>query len=161
MDSKSFLASLNAFSALDSENLDLISRSAATESYKEGEVILPEGVTGRNIWVICEGAVSVLLRKVDGSKKEIASLQVGDFFGELSMLSDKPTTAEIQATEPTITLRIPHKIIAPILKKNLVLESVFSQKFIQRNLENTRKKMDKVLKDTVNTENSLTTTYQK
>ena len=77
------------------------------------------------------------------------------------MLSNKPTTAEIQATEPTITLRIPNKRIAPILEKNLVLESVFSRIFIQRNLENSRKKMDKVLKSTLITEHSLTTTYHK
>ena len=161
MDSKSFLASVSAFSALDSESLDLISSYAVTEKYRKDEVILPEGVTGRNIWVICDGAVSVLQRKEDGNKKEIASLQAGDFFGELSMLSNKPTTAEIQATEPTITLRIPNKRIAPILEKNLVLESVFSQIFIQRNLENSRKKMDKVLKSTLITEHSLTTTYHK
>ena len=142
MDSKAFLASVRAFSALDSESLDLISSHAVTEKYRETEVILPEGVTCRNIWVICDGAVSVLLRKEAGDKKEIASLQAGDFFGELSMFSNMPTTAEIQATEPTITLNIPHKIIAPILEKNLVAKSVFSRIFIQRNLDNTRKKMD-------------------
>lgn len=160
MDSKSFLASVRGFSTLDSESLDLINRSSVTEKYRKDEVILPEGVSGRNIWVIFDGAVSVLLGKEDGIKKEIASLQAGDFFGELSLLSNKPTTAEIKASEPTITLKIPHTIIAPILKNNLVLESVFSQKFIQRNLENTRKKMDKVLKNTLITENSLTTTIK-
>lgn len=143
MDSKSFLASVSAFSALDSESLDLIGSYAVTEKYRKDEVILPEGVTGRNIWVICDGAVSVLLRKEDGNKKEIASLQPGDFFGELSMFSNMPTTAEIQATQPTITLRIPHKIIASILEKDLVAKSVFSRIFIQRNLVNTRKKMEK------------------
>ena len=143
MDIKSFLASVSAFSALDSESLDLINSYGVTEKYREDEVILPEGVTCLNIWVICDGAVSVQLRKEDGNKKEIASLQAGDFFGELSMFSNMLTTAEIQATEPTITLRIPHKIIAPIFEKNLVLKSVFSRIFIQRNLENTRKKMEK------------------
>ena len=140
MESKSFLASIRAFSALDSESLDLICSNTVTEKYREDEVILAEGVTGRNIWVICDGAVSVLLKKEDGIKKEIALLQAGDFFGELSMFTNMPTTAEIQATEPTTTLRIPHKIIAHILEKNLVARSVFSRIFIQRNLQNTREK---------------------
>ena len=49
------------------------------------------------MYVIEQGEVSVGLVGTDGSKKELALLKDGDFFGELSLLDESPRSASVIA----------------------------------------------------------------
>jgi CRP-like cAMP-binding protein len=49
------------------------------------------------MYVIEQGEVSVFLLTADGTKKELAVLKDGDFFGELSLLDESPRSATVIA----------------------------------------------------------------
>jgi glucose-6-phosphate 1-dehydrogenase len=61
-----------------------------------GDTILRQGERGTEMYFLCRGRVHVL----DGGGKVLNTLGEGDFFGELSLLSERPRAATIRAAEP-------------------------------------------------------------
>ncbi|MHC4549270.1 MAG: cyclic nucleotide-binding domain-containing protein [Planctomycetota bacterium] len=68
--------------------------------YGDGEVIVAEGDPGSDMFIIQEGAVSVE-REVSGQRVTLATLQRGEFFGEMSLLENLPRIATARAVGRT------------------------------------------------------------
>jgi CRP/FNR family transcriptional regulator, cyclic AMP receptor protein len=62
---------------------------------EEGKSLTREGAAGSEFFVIVDGEVAVTK---DGS--EIRTMREGDFFGEISLLEDRPRTATVTAKTP-------------------------------------------------------------
>lgn len=62
------------------------------EQYSKGSTIIKEGETGHRFYIIKFGVVDVLKEG-----KQIASLSRGEYFGEMSLLSNEPRTATVKA----------------------------------------------------------------
>lgn len=62
---------------------------------EEGKSLTREGAAGSEFFVIVDGEVAVTK---DGS--EIRTMGEGDFFGEISLLEDRPRTATVTAKTP-------------------------------------------------------------
>ena len=71
-----------------------------TREYKKGDVIIKEGDLGREMFIIKSGSVDVIKRD---DKKDIvlATLEKGDFFGEMAILENVPRAAMVIAREVT------------------------------------------------------------
>ncbi len=63
---------------------------------KAGEVIFEEGDAGDEMFVIQSGTVEIV-KKRKGVEKPLATLEKGDFFGEMSILENLPRTAKARA----------------------------------------------------------------
>lgn len=74
-------------------------------SYADGEVIVAEGEHGTEMFVIQTGRVRVTKRTPDG-EMDLATLDRGDFFGEMSLLESLPRIATVRAVGPTRVLAI-------------------------------------------------------
>ena len=71
-----------------------------TKSYKKGDVIVKEGESGKEMFIIQSGSVDVV--REDGDKKIIFNtLERGDFFGEMALLEQAPRSATVIAREDT------------------------------------------------------------
>ena len=73
--------------------------------FEEGEIIFNEGDLGVEMFILQEGNVEVY-RQVNGDQRELAVLEKGDFFGEMSLLEGLPRTATAAALTNTRLLRI-------------------------------------------------------
>jgi CRP-like cAMP-binding protein len=73
--------------------------------YEPGEVILHENDTGETAFVIDQGRVDVT-KELDGRQIHLTSLGVGETFGEMSMIDDKPRSATVTAVEATVVREI-------------------------------------------------------
>ena len=62
---------------------------------EEGKTLTRQGAAGSEFFVIVDGEVAVTK---DGS--EIRTMGEGDFFGEISLLEDRPRTATVTAKTP-------------------------------------------------------------
>lgn len=93
------------FEVLGNEEREAIVREMEVETHDEGSVVLSEGDPGASMYVIVSGEVKVYTRGKGGTVY-LARLGEGDFFGEVSVLTGKPRTATITASQRTELLRL-------------------------------------------------------
>ena len=89
------LADVPLFSGCSKKELRTIATLADEIDLRQGKVLTKQGAPGREFFVLLEGTVEVVR---DG--KSIDTLQGGDFFGELALISNIPRTATVTATSP-------------------------------------------------------------
>ena len=117
-----FLQSHCLFGGLSEGDLELIKPLMKEEQYGKMEVIVEEGGQGDRVYFICEGSVEVL-KKAKLSRgtvvQRIATLEVGDTFGEMELLDVQPSIATIRTLEPTYVLTLSNMNLYRISKTNL------------------------------------------
>jgi len=69
-------------------------------SYKTGDVIFEEGDKGTDMFILQEGKVAVF-RKFADEEVLLATLDRGDFFGEMALLENLPRSATCRALMAT------------------------------------------------------------
>lgn len=72
-------------------------------TYDDGAFIVREGQTGSEMFVVRSGRV-VISRTRDDVEDVIATIERGDFFGEMSVLESLPRDADARAQGPTEVL---------------------------------------------------------
>jgi len=92
------------FSEMDEHEVSGIRAIMQVMKFKAGQVIIREGELGDLFYVITEGRVDVIIRDADGSDVVLHEAGPGDFFGELSMLTNEPRSARIRALDDVTTL---------------------------------------------------------
>ena len=88
------LAGLRLFSDLDRPELEEIAHTFDEEVIPAGQRVLRQGLSGSNVYVILEGEAGLVL-----NGEERASLQRGEFFGEVSILLGESPTSDIVAND--------------------------------------------------------------
>jgi CRP-like cAMP-binding protein len=94
-----FLANVSLFSGLDRVELQRFAELTREKFYPRGSVILFENDPGDSLFVIKEGRVKVVLIGEDGREVILGVLSVGEHFGELSLIDDRPRSAHVIAME--------------------------------------------------------------
>ncbi|HLO14194.1 MAG TPA: DUF1003 domain-containing protein, partial [Anaerolineales bacterium] len=74
--------------------------------FKAGQMIIREGEVGDLFYVITEGYAEIIIRDADGAEVTLHKAGPGDFFGELSMLTNEPRSARVRAVENVTTLAL-------------------------------------------------------
>ena len=86
------LAEVSLFSACSKKDLNLVARRAEEVRVPAGKVLVREGETGHEFFVIVEGTA-----RVSRQGKRIATLSAGQAFGELALLDKHPRNATVTA----------------------------------------------------------------
>ena len=81
-----------------------LSRTAQEHIFAAGEAIVRQGDAGNSMFVVLSGRVRVVL---EPSGQEVAVIEAGGFFGEMSMLTGDPRTATVRAIDDVQALEIP------------------------------------------------------
>jgi CRP-like cAMP-binding protein len=117
-----FLQSHCLFGGLSEEDLKLIKPLLKECHYEKQEIIVEEGGQGDRVYFICEGSVEILkkVKLSDGIVvQRIATLGVGDTFGEMELLDVQPSIATVRTLEPTYVLTLSNMDLYRISKLNL------------------------------------------
>ncbi len=88
------LSRVDLFTALPGEFRREIALAADYAVYGTGETIVRQGDPGQSMFVIADGVVSVV---IGPSRTEVARIQAGGYFGEMSLLTGDPRTATVLA----------------------------------------------------------------
>jgi CRP/FNR family transcriptional regulator/CRP/FNR family cyclic AMP-dependent transcriptional regulator len=86
--------------------------------FRRNEVIFHQGDPGDALHVITEGSVKIVLPSTEGDEAIIATLQPGDFFGELALLDGQPRSATAVAVEAAETLSLPRDTFRELLGRH-------------------------------------------
>lgn len=92
------LKKFRLFADLSHEELDTLLHQSTQASYAAGTKIISAGEPGLCMYVILKGTVRVTTESA-GSKIDLADLDAGDFFGEVSLVDDGPRSADVTALE--------------------------------------------------------------
>jgi CRP-like cAMP-binding protein len=76
-----------------------------SKPFKKGDVILQQGKKGAGLFLLLNGKLSVV-KEADGKEIELAELGPGDLFGEMSLLTNQPTTASVTCVTDCFVLRL-------------------------------------------------------
>src|SRR5215210_5421898 len=132
------------FEMLPQEEREAVVREMDVETHDEGSVIINEGDPGTSMYVIASGEVKVYTRGSTGTLF-LARLGEGDFFGEVSVLSGKPRTATITASQRTEVLRLDKEKLDGVLSKYPGIRTVLDE-FYKKRAEHTVEAMIESLK---------------
>jgi CRP/FNR family cyclic AMP-dependent transcriptional regulator len=96
-----FLQSHALFGGLTDDQIALIRPLLREQSFEIGEYIVTEGQEGDRLFFLCAGSVSVLKADADtgSALTHLATLRVGDTFGEMEILDIQPRCASVKALE--------------------------------------------------------------
>ena len=90
------IGSIPLFSGLDKKDRERVTGAGREVTFEKGKTILREGEPGLAFLLILEGKVEV--RK---KGKLLSTLRNGGFFGEMTVIDDKPRSADVVAVAPT------------------------------------------------------------
>ena len=135
------------FEVLSGEERDALIKQMDLEQHDEGSIVIAEGDPGSSMYVIASGEVKVFTRAAGGKTASVylAKLGEGDFFGEVSVLTGKPRTATITASQRTELLRLDKEKLDTALSKYPGIRKVLDD-FYKRRAEHTVEAMIESLK---------------
>jgi len=88
------------------------------KEFKRGEVLFKEGEPGKEMYVIQTGKVNIT-KTVRATEKILATLGAGEFFGEMSILNQKPRSAGAVMAEDGKLLVIDPRTFEAMIRGNV------------------------------------------
>jgi len=106
------------FLNLDQEQIQIIADTSQRLQFAKGQTIIKQGESDNRLFIIADGVVSIELNQADGSKTELGRLGVGEFFGEMALMTGEPRTADASALRSTLLLVVQKQTIKNIFSEN-------------------------------------------
>jgi hypothetical protein len=128
------LRNVPLFSRLQDDVINRMANRFQTEEVTLGNNLVVEGQDRSEFFIIARGQVEVLSKGVHGSDLRVALLTDGEYFGELELVSDKPSDVTVRTITPCTLLRLSRQDLDSILEELPSFKQEF-QKAIDEHLE--------------------------
>jgi serine/threonine protein kinase len=86
------------------------------KTFKAGEMLMQEGETGDEAYLIIKGSVEVV-KEAGGQKVILGTLHAGDIVGEMALIKKETRSASVQAVENTEAAILTNRLVSQDLKK--------------------------------------------
>ena len=94
------------FENFGEDEIEALAESTRLQTYRAGQFILREGRVGAAFFILVSGRAEVLKATSDPEPVVLATLGVGDFFGEIATMKHVPRSASVRALQDTTCLAI-------------------------------------------------------
>ncbi|GAC1670404.1 MAG: hypothetical protein NVS9B8_13570 [Candidatus Limnocylindrales bacterium] len=122
---------LPALARLDATERRALIGSASVRDVPAGATIVGVGEVGDAAWFILDGRVAAGTPEPDGSYRSLASMEPGDFFGEIAALTGSRRTATVVAEQASTIVEVPAAGLRALMK-DPELSSLFLSKLTER-----------------------------
>lgn len=102
-DRERVLAGVDLFSRLSEEQRQQIAAASTMRLFGNGEAIVRQDTPGQSMFILCSGRAAVML---DPGNREVAVIEKGGYFGEMSLLTGDPRSASVIARGDTTVLEL-------------------------------------------------------
>ena len=96
---KKFLRTVPLFKGLENRELGILYQSLYERTYLKGEPLFEEGDIGRALFIIASGKIKLTKKDPDGKEQTLATLEEGNYFGEMTLVDEMPRSASAVAAE--------------------------------------------------------------
>ena len=125
------LSAVDIFAPLSEEEIAHLAEASTSHVYAPGETVIRAGDEGSSMFVVHSGRVRVQI-KDNGKPRTVATLNEGDFFGEMALFTGEPRTANVVAAEETEVLEIGHEAMKDLFETNPDLVESLSHTIAER-----------------------------
>lgn len=137
------LRQIPLFTDLADRDLEVVDSLVTRREVPKQSIVVQEGEPGDAMYIIISGAVKISYYTADGQEVILAILESGSFFGEMSLLDDKPRSATVITmsdselaqirrldfesllkSSPELTRKILAEVVARLRRTSLILERI-------------------------------------
>ncbi|MCG3175980.1 MAG: hypothetical protein MOGMAGMI_00918 [Candidatus Omnitrophica bacterium] len=132
IDKVTLLAQCPLFSGLSQWELKSISQLMRLVEYKKGELVYREGEEADGFYVVVSGRFEAASSAIDLKKKVLAYLRRGDYFGEMSLLTNQPHSATLKALSDSLVLFLRKDDFKNTIEHNATISVELSRRLSSR-----------------------------
>ena len=118
------IAAIPFFRPLNEVERRELADTTELHGFKAGEMIIREGDPGRSIYVILNGRVRVFIRDYKGNEEELAMLEEGQFFGEMSFFTGQSRSAYVSSLDTSMLMELSFASMRKLVRRNLKVKEV-------------------------------------
>lgn len=130
-----FLSEVPPFDTLSPSAMGWLVSQIEMEEYYSGDQIVRKGEPGECMYVIVTGEVAVAVEHADGRTRFRARLPERHFFGEMSVLTDEPRSADVFAMSNCTLASIPGTAILDLTDESPDVASFLTEVLGERLME--------------------------
>ena len=125
------LTKFSLFSTLDADQRKWVAKLFVVEHFEEDHRIFAEGDSGDRLYLIGAGKIRITQRLGADSEDALAILEVGDYFGEMSLIDAQPRSADAVAGSKVTTYSVGRSEFLLLLRTNAGLAVTVLFQFIR------------------------------
>lgn len=110
------LAEVPLFASLESDALKLLAERTEVVNAKRGSVLFNVGDPGDSMYIVMKGRAELFIKTKTGEKYVLETAEVGDFFGEISLLDPGPRSASCYVIEDLEALCVDQDDLAEVFR---------------------------------------------
>ncbi|MDP2367772.1 Crp/Fnr family transcriptional regulator [Rhodoferax sp.] len=120
------------FAMLTPTQAELLADAVAKRRFKRGQLIVEQGKKSDALYIILSGRARVLMADRKSREVILATLQPGDYIGEMSMIDNEPHSATVEAEIQTDVLVLGRKEFTRCLPENATMAYAVMQGLVRR-----------------------------
>ena len=120
------------FALLTSGQAEIVADAVVKRRFKRGEGIVEQGEKSNTLFIILTGRVRVVTSDKRGREVILATLQPGDYIGEMSLIDNEAHSATVRAEVQTDMLSLGRAEFARCLPENSSMAYAIMKGLVQR-----------------------------
>lgn len=120
------------FSTLTASQAEAVAQAVVKSRFKRGESIVEQGKKSDSLAIILTGRARVVTTDTRGREVILATLQPGDYIGEMSLIDNEPHSATVRAEVATDVLVLGRLEFARCLPDNSSMAYAVMKGLVQR-----------------------------
>ena len=129
------------FRNLTGRDMEMVSSRVTCWNYPNGNRLITQGHKGSAFYILNKGQVSIQVKQgLFGKKKEVATLQPGHLFGEISLILDQKCTADVVASEDVEAFVFNRELFKFLIENNEPFRKTIEEIAIERRADTAKKR---------------------
>jgi potassium-dependent mechanosensitive channel len=123
------LRQVSYFKGCNDVQLRVLIEQGYRRFFRQGQIICKEGETGDCFYILLKGRVEVISEKLS---QDIAIIEAGGFFGEISLFTGMPRSTTVQALNDVTLFVVDRRALKMLLENHQELAEEIAQSLAQR-----------------------------
>lgn len=118
------------------DDIGHLAQAMIRRELRAGTCAVRQGDSGRSLFLVAEGVLDVVHRCEDGTRVSLARMRPGDMFGEMSLLTEQPRSADVVARIDTVVFELDKDHLDPVLENQPALREGLTRLMTARQKSN-------------------------